>query len=86
MGVDYQILGKNIKYYRKQKKLTQEQMAELLDLSTGFVSQIERGIARLSPGYFSFYLRSFGVFRRRRNWAFPYRTVRYRIQRVPDII
>ena len=28
MGVDYQILGKNIKYYRKQKKLTQEQMAE----------------------------------------------------------
>lgn len=48
MGIDYKILGKNIKYYRKQKNLTQEQMAEALELSVGFVSQVERGIAKMS--------------------------------------
>ena len=48
MGIDYEILGKNIKYYRKQKKITQEQLAEKLDLSVGFISQIERGITKMS--------------------------------------
>lgn len=48
MAIDYKILGKNIKYYRKQKNLTQEQMAEALELSVGFVSQVERGIAKMS--------------------------------------
>lgn len=48
MGIDYKILGKNIKYYRKQKNLTQEQLAECLELSVGFISQVERGIAKMS--------------------------------------
>lgn len=48
MGIDYKILGKNIKYYRKQKNLTQEQLAERLELSVGFISQMERGIAKMS--------------------------------------
>ncbi|MDE6663295.1 MAG: helix-turn-helix domain-containing protein [Lachnospiraceae bacterium] len=48
MGIDYIKLGKNIKYCRKQKNITQEQLAEALDLSTGFVSQIERGVGRMS--------------------------------------
>lgn len=48
MGINYKILGKNIKYYRKQKNLTQEQMAESLELSVGFTSQVERGIAKMS--------------------------------------
>ncbi len=48
MGINYKILGKNIKYYRKQKNLTQEQMAESLELSVGFISQVERGIAKMS--------------------------------------
>jgi Predicted transcriptional regulators len=48
MGIDYKLLGKNIKYYRKQKQLTQEQMAEQLDLSLGFISQVERGITKMS--------------------------------------
>ncbi len=48
MGIDYRILGKNIKYYRKQKNLTQEQLAESLELSVGFISQVERGIAKMS--------------------------------------
>lgn len=48
MGIDYKRLGKNIKYYRKQKQLTQEQMAEQLELSLGFISQVERGITKMS--------------------------------------
>ena len=43
MGINYKILGKNIKYYRKQKNLTQEQMAEMIGVSTGFYGMIERG-------------------------------------------
>ena len=48
MMIDYMILGKNIKYYRKLKRLTQEQLAEQLDLSLGFISQVERGVTKMS--------------------------------------
>ncbi len=48
MGVNYETLGKNIYYYRKKKKLTQEELAEHMDLSVGFISQLERGIAKPS--------------------------------------
>ena len=48
MMIDYTILGKKIKYYRKLKKLTQEQLAEELDLSLGFTSQVERGVTKMS--------------------------------------
>lgn len=46
MSVDYQLIGKRIKQARKAKGLTQEQLAELLDVSVGYVSQIERGITK----------------------------------------
>lgn len=48
MGVDYETLGKNIYFYRKKKKLTQEELAEQADLSVGFISQLERGITKPS--------------------------------------
>lgn len=48
MGINYVLLGKNIKYYRKQKKMTQEELAEKVGLSIGFISQVERGITRMS--------------------------------------
>lgn len=48
MGIDYETLGKNIYFYRKKKKLTQEELAEQADLSVGFISQLERGITRPS--------------------------------------
>lgn len=48
MGIDYMILGRNIKYYRNQKKLTQEQLAERVNLSLGFISQVERGVTSMS--------------------------------------
>ena len=41
-------LGSNIRNLRISKNLTQEQMAESLELSVGFISQVERGIAKMS--------------------------------------
>lgn len=38
-----QIFGKNIKYFRFQKKLTQEKFAELVDLNTSYISELEHG-------------------------------------------
>lgn len=48
MALDYKTLGKRIKFYRKQMHITQEQMAEQLDLSLSFISQIERGVTKMS--------------------------------------
>lgn len=40
--MNYELLGKNIRKYRKEKKYTLEQLAEKLDVSTTFIGQIER--------------------------------------------
>jgi len=37
----YMQLGLKIAYYRKMRKLTQEQLAEKIDMSVGFLSQVE---------------------------------------------
>ena len=37
------IFGKNLKYYRFQKKYTQAKLAEKVDISSNYVSQLERG-------------------------------------------
>ena len=39
----YTIFSNNIRYYRKLRKLTQEQLAEQTDLSTSYIKQIESG-------------------------------------------
>lgn len=39
----YNTLSYNIKFYRKINKITQEQLAELSDLSTSYIKQIESG-------------------------------------------
>ena len=41
MDIDYQALGKRISNLRRQKKLTQEELAEKTDLSTNYISHIE---------------------------------------------
>jgi len=43
--IDYKSLGSRIKEARKQKGLTQEQLAERTDLSTTHISNIENGKA-----------------------------------------
>ena len=41
LDIDYQALGKRISNLRRQKKLTQEELAEKTDLSTNYISHIE---------------------------------------------
>ncbi len=45
---DYSALGEKIRKARKQKGLTQEQLAEACDLSTAHIGHIERGTRALS--------------------------------------
>ena len=40
--MNYELLGKHIREQRKVKKYTLEQLAEMLDVSTTFIGQIER--------------------------------------------
>lgn len=44
----YQDIGKRIAKLRKENKMTQSQLAEILDISVKHVSEIERGITCLS--------------------------------------
>lgn len=46
MSVDYQLIGRRIKQARKSNGITQEQLAERLDVSVGYISQMERGITK----------------------------------------
>lgn len=48
MNVDYKLIGKRIQKIRKSRGMTQEAMAERLDVSIGYVSQVERGITKIS--------------------------------------
>ena len=46
--VDYVSLGQNIRKYRRKMKLTQEQLAEMCYLSSGYIGDIERADRILS--------------------------------------
>lgn len=48
MGIDYKLIGERIKTKRKIKGYTQETLAEKLDVSVGYVSQVERGVTKIS--------------------------------------
>ena len=43
MAIDYSIMGERLKKARLLKKLTQEDLAEEMDVSVAFLSRIERG-------------------------------------------
>ncbi len=43
VGIDYFGLGSKIKVKRQDRRYTQEQLAELCDLSVGFLGHIEAG-------------------------------------------
>lgn len=38
-----QVFGSNVKYYRYQRKFTQEKLSEIIDLNLSYLSQIENG-------------------------------------------
>lgn len=46
--IDYELIGARIKEKRKLKKITQEQLAEKLRVSVGYVSQLERGTTKIN--------------------------------------
>ena len=48
MNIDYKLIGERIKKVRKECGMTQENLAEKLDVSIGYVSQVERGITKIS--------------------------------------
>lgn len=48
MNIDYSLLGKRIKASRKKANITQEQLAESLEISTQYISQVERGVTKVS--------------------------------------
>ena len=48
MNVDYALIGERIKKNRKARGLTQDTLAEHLGVSVGYVSQVERGITKIS--------------------------------------
>jgi transcriptional regulator with XRE-family HTH domain len=48
MKINYKLIGKQIKEFRLAKNLTQEQLAELCDISNIHISNIERGSGSIS--------------------------------------
>lgn len=44
-NLDYKEIGKRIKSKRKELKITQEQLAEIIDVSPSYISEIERGMS-----------------------------------------
>ncbi len=48
MPLDYTIIGQRLKKARKAKKMTQEELAEKLDVSIAFLSRIERGNSQVN--------------------------------------
>ena len=48
MALDYAIIGERLKKARTSRKLTQEQLAEKLDVSVAFLSRAERGNVKMN--------------------------------------
>ena len=48
MALDYNIIGERLKKARIDNNLTQEKLAEKLDVSIAFLSRIERGSSHIS--------------------------------------
>ena len=48
MNIDYTLIGERIKKARRVCGMTQEILAEKLGVSIGYVSQVERGITKIS--------------------------------------
>ena len=59
--MDYRSIGKNIRKYRKTKKMTQETLAERAGLSVNYIGSIERGEKLPSLETFIVILNQLGV-------------------------
>lgn len=66
--IDKVAIGKIIQKLRNDKKLTQEELAEKVDISTNYLSKVERGLGKLNVESFlkmaevlSFNFEDFGI-------------------------
>ncbi len=48
MALDFTVIGERLKKARLDKNLTQEDLAEKLDISVAFLSRVERGNSRIN--------------------------------------
>lgn len=48
MALDFTIIGSRLKRARLNKKMTQEELAEQIDVSVAFLSRIERGLSHVN--------------------------------------
>ena len=48
MALDYNIIGERIKKARIDKNMTQEKLAEQIDVSVAFLSRVERGTSHIN--------------------------------------
>lgn len=48
MGIDYNIVGERLKRARLEKELTQENLAEKLDVSVAYLSRVECGTSHIN--------------------------------------
>ena len=48
MDIDYKIIGQRIREERKKKGWSQEQLSEAIDVTTVYISRIERGSSQVN--------------------------------------
>lgn len=48
MALDYTVIGSRIKQARLSKNMTQEDLADKIDISVAFLSRVERGNSRIN--------------------------------------
>ncbi len=48
MAIDYSVIGERLRLARKEKNLTQERLAEQMDVSIAFLSRVERGSSQIN--------------------------------------
>lgn len=48
MALDFAIIGQRLKVARLNKNMTQEKLAEQIDVSVAFLSRIERGLTHIN--------------------------------------
>ena len=46
--IDYQLMGERIKNKRNEKGISQEKLAETMDVSVAYLSRVERGTAQIT--------------------------------------
>ena len=59
--MDYMAIGERVRISRKSLGITQEKLAEMIDVSTSFIGHIERGTRKLSVETLASICKALGV-------------------------